>query len=133
MVYLSIRKINSSFFFNQRIFWIVFWFYIISSFCLYSAVLRLLVTSDENQVYSSLRERKRKLLAYLNNWWSRGGNYPRCSWIQGTNPLLRSSPFLSFAYDSVCLWRRQWQPTPVLLPGKSHGQRSLVGCSPWGR
>ena len=31
------------------------------------------------------------------------------------------------------LRRRQWQPTPVLLPGKSHGQRSLVGCSPWGR
>ena len=32
-------------------------------------------------------------------------------------------------YDS---WRRQWQPTPVLLPGKSHGRKSLVGCSPWG-
>ena len=29
--------------------------------------------------------------------------------------------------------RRQWQPTPVLLPGKSHGWKSLVGCSPWGR
>ena len=29
--------------------------------------------------------------------------------------------------------RRQWQPTPVLLPGNSHGRRSLVGCSPWGR
>ena len=28
--------------------------------------------------------------------------------------------------------RRQWHPTPVLLHGKSHGQRSLVGCSPWG-
>ena len=28
--------------------------------------------------------------------------------------------------------RRQWHPTPVLLPGKSHGQRSLVVCSPWG-
>ena len=28
---------------------------------------------------------------------------------------------------------RQWHPTPVLLPGKSHGRRSLVGCSPWGR
>ena len=27
--------------------------------------------------------------------------------------------------------RRQWHPTPVLLPGKSHGQKSLVGCSPW--
>ena len=29
--------------------------------------------------------------------------------------------------------RRQWQPTPVLLPGKSHGRRSLVAFSPWGR
>ena len=29
--------------------------------------------------------------------------------------------------------RRQWQPTPVLLPGKSHGWRSLAGYSPWGR
>ena len=28
-------------------------------------------------------------------------------------------------------WKRQWHPTPVLLPGKSHGGRSLVGCSPW--
>jgi len=31
-----------------------------------------------------------------------------------------------------CIQRRQWQPTPVLLPGKFHGWRSLVGCSPWG-
>ena len=30
------------------------------------------------------------------------------------------------------LRRRWWHPTPVLLPGKSHGRRSLVGCSPWG-
>ena len=30
-------------------------------------------------------------------------------------------------------WRKKWQPTPVLLPGKSHGWRSLVGYSPWGR
>ena len=29
-------------------------------------------------------------------------------------------------------WRRQWHPTPILLPGKSHGWRSLVVCSPWG-
>ena len=29
-------------------------------------------------------------------------------------------------------WRRQWQPTPVLLPGKFHGYRSLVGCRLWG-
>ena len=30
------------------------------------------------------------------------------------------------------LWRRKWQTAPVFLPGKSHGQRSLVGHSPWG-
>ena len=30
-------------------------------------------------------------------------------------------------------WRRKWQLTPVFLPGKSHGQSSLVGYSPWGR
>ena len=29
-------------------------------------------------------------------------------------------------------WRRAWQPTPVFLPGKSHGKRSLTGYSPWG-
>ena len=38
--------------------------------------------------------------------------------------------------DSICKWNyihlRWWHPTPVLLPGKSHGQRSLVGCGPWG-
>ena len=30
-------------------------------------------------------------------------------------------------------WRRKWQPTPVFLPGESHGQKSLAGYSPWGR
>ena len=30
-------------------------------------------------------------------------------------------------------WRRKWQPTPVFLPGKSHGWWNLVGYSPWGR
>ena len=35
--------------------------------------------------------------------------------------------------SSIPLQRRQWHPTPGLLPGKSHGRRSLVSCSPWGR
>ena len=35
--------------------------------------------------------------------------------------------------NSHSAWKRQWQPTPVLLPGKSQGWRSLVGYSPWGR
>ena len=30
-------------------------------------------------------------------------------------------------------WRRKWQPTLVFMPGESYGQRSLAGCSPWGR
>ena len=42
-----------------------------------------------------------------------------CSWV-------REEPW------EKILWRREWLPTPVLLPGKSHGWRSLVGCSPWG-
>ena len=33
---------------------------------------------------------------------------------------------------SIGYWRRQWHPTPVLLAGKSHGRRNLVGYSPWG-
>ena len=42
----------------------------------------------------------------------------------------------NFIFSHVAIqftWRRQWHPTPVLLPGKSHGWRSLEGCSPWGR
>ena len=34
--------------------------------------------------------------------------------------------------NNTIIWRRKWQPTPVFLPGKVHGQRSLAGCSPWG-
>ena len=49
--------------------------------------------------------------------------------------LFCSAPWYSFLFvvGAIWFWRRQWHPTPVLLPGKSHGQRSLVGCSPWGR
>ena len=40
---------------------------------------------------------------------------------------------LQFKTNRVFFRRRRWHPTPVLLPGKSNGRRSLVGCSPWGR
>ena len=36
------------------------------------------------------------------------------------------------SWDGKIPWRRKWQPTPQLLPGKFHGQRSLEGYSPWG-
>ena len=38
----------------------------------------------------------------------------------------------TLATNVLITWRRKWKPIPVLLPGKSHGQRSLVSCSPWG-
>ena len=44
--------------------------------------------------------------------------------------LLTNKNWYDHLYER--LRRRQWHPTPVPLPGKSHGQRSLVGCSPWG-
>ena len=40
---------------------------------------------------------------------------------------------MGFNKYKMLLWRRQQHPTPVLLPGKFHGRRSRVGCSPWGR
>ena len=46
----------------------------------------------------------------------------------GTVPL----KIISYTSIRVVLWRRKWQPTPVFLPGKFHGQRSLLGCNPWG-
>ena len=54
---------------------------------------------------------------------------------QNKNHYSSSRPHFSiyiYTYIHIYLWRRQWPPTPVFLPGKSHGQRSLVGCSPWG-
>ena len=43
-----------------------------------------------------------------------------------------SGTYINYIYIYIYR-RRQWHPTPVLLPGKSHGRRSLVDCSPWGR
>ena len=56
-------------------------------------------------------------------------------WILKVWSTLKGLFFPFFYNTSLYLinWRRQWHPTPVLLPGKSHGRRSLVGCSPWGR
>ena len=48
------------------------------------------------------------------------------TWDIGAHKLRRDQ-------EHCYLRRRQWHPTPVLLPGKSHGRGSLVGCSPWSR
>ena len=63
-----------------------------------------------------------------NGIWGPGGSVgkePACQWRRhkrrGFNPRIRKIPR-----------RRKWQPTPVFLPGKFHGQRSLAGYRPWG-
>ena len=55
----------------------------------------------------------------------------RCLWDH-VLPLRSASSSVGLVDCISYCWRRQWHPTPVLLPGKSHGWRSLVGCSPWG-
>ena len=54
-------------------------------------------------------------------WWLRGLSVCLQCGRPGFNPWVRKIP-----------WRRKWQPTPVFLPGESHGWRSLVGYSPRG-
>ena len=48
--------------------------------------------------------------------------------LESDNLILNSNTI----HEGKIPWRRKWQPSPVPLPGKSHGQRSLVGYSPWG-
>ena len=52
---------------------------------------------------------------------------PKASQYQRMFKLLHNCPHFTCQQ-----WRGQWQPTPVFWPGKSHGWRSLMGCSPWG-
>ena len=69
-------------------------------------------------------------LPFLKPTWTSGSSRFTCRWSLAWRIL---SITLLLCEMSATVRRRQWQPTPVLLPGKSHGQRSLVGCSPWGR
>ena len=61
--------------------------------------------------------------------------WPSLEWFEQQNKVVLDHNPKDNKYPSVhtTVWRRRWHPTPVLLPGKSHGWRSLVGRSPWGR
>ena len=61
------------------------------------------------------------------------GAYPHFSMRKLTPKEIKSFAQYHRAIWWQChiTWRRQWHPTPVLLPGKSHGRRSLLGYSPW--
>ena len=69
-----------------------------------------------------------------------GGDTMRVTFYESDNMVFAFGFFPYRSFQQIIIrkgnavdWRRQWHPTPVLLPGKSHGRRSLVGCSPWGR
>ena len=47
-------------------------------------------------------------------------------------PAMQETQVQSLGQEDPLTWRRKWQPTPVSLPGESHGQRSLAGYSTWG-
>ena len=54
-------------------------------------------------------------------------------WPTGKEPTYQCRRHGFSPWVEKIVWRRKWQPTPGFLPGKSHGQRNLVGYSPWGR
>ena len=53
-------------------------------------------------------------------------------WLSGQESTCQFRRYRFGAWIGKFPWRRKWQPTPVFLPGKPHGQRSLLGYSPWG-
>ena len=54
-------------------------------------------------------------------------------WLSGKEPTCQCRKSSFDSWVGKIPWRGKWQPTPVFLPGESHGQRSLVGYSPWDR
>ena len=71
----------------------------------------------------------------MGQWWKnrRGGASLQLLMPTWRAQQLREQAGRVFRAMHAAGWRRQWHPTPVFLLRKSHGQRSLVGCSPWGR
>ena len=107
-VFLSIKLFSSESALHIR--WPKYWSFSISPFNEHSGLISFriywidLLAARDSRVFSNTAVQKHQFF--------------------GTQPSLRSNSHIH--------WRRKRQPTPVFLPGKSHGQRSLVGYSPWG-
>ena len=64
----------------------------------------------------------------IQSWGFPGG-------ASGKEPACKCRSYKKLKFDPwvrKILWRKEWQPTPVFLPGKSHGEKSLAGYSLWG-
>ena len=68
--------------------------------------------------------------------WTQLSNFHVHRWLSGKKFICQCKKPRTYGFDPWVRkipWRRKWQPTPVFLPGKSQGQRSLEGYNPWGQ
>ena len=94
-----------------------------------SLPLSHLETSNSTSGYFSRGNKNINLRRHMNSY----AGLPR--WLSGKETACRYKRYKRHGFDpwaGEIFWRREWQPTPVFLPGEFHGQRSLVGYNPWG-
>ena len=115
-----------------RIRWPKYWTFSISSSNEYSGLISLGLTGLISLLLGSPDQGTLKSL--LKNHNSKA-SVLWCSaifMVQLSHLYMTTGKTIALTTSSFVSQRRQWHPTPVLLPGKSHGWRSLVVCSPWG-
>ena len=99
----------------------------ISKFIFLSSVLILLLESGHGSFIKWIEE----LSLLFHCFWITYVYNGLPWWLSGKEPSYQSSRCRFDPWVEKIPWRRNWQPISVFLPGKSHGQRSLVGCNRW--
>ena len=97
--------------------------------------VRLWLMTVHNYNISSIMARKRFVLLVSTAMAVRlaEGTQPRLPWwLNGKESTCQRRRLKFDSWVGKIPWKREWHPTPVCLPGEFHGQRSLVGYSPWG-
>ena len=87
-------------------------------------------------VYICMYMSGRAVTSVFTIWVSLQGSpyiYMVTRWVKNLLAIQETQEKWVWSLSQRSPWRRVWQPTPVFLPGESHGQRSLAGYSPWGR
>ena len=121
--------------------------YVASIFCIFSALLSSMLISPSGRQKSPsvpgfyatlLANRKRSFFFFLDHFSKRFEIVVGQIWVTYGGSEVKASACNVGDLGSIpgsgrFPWRRIWQPTPVFLPGESHGWRSLVGYSPGGR
>ena len=102
---------------------------------------KILLWNDEMNGFTDLKKKMYRDSEFkwrthdhpTSQWLKKVLNIPICFNFHEQNRLVWDLLMFYYIYLHITFTWRQWQPTPVLLPGKSRGWRNLVGCSPWGR